>query len=198
MIQHYLPKYVKMSNLQSPTKLTEFAPLSPESRQPGVGFLLSKFFKIKRGTNQDTASSIPRVSSKSSIPENSSDSSSRKDADSTDWEGNKNKAEGTGSSRSSSIISSQPIPSLSGDGRSLPNVLKRISNLLAMKPTNLQAYEDTEFKQYWMPDSVSKECYECGEKFTTFRRRHHCRVCGQIFCSRCCNQEIPGKIIGCT
>ena len=62
----------------------------------------------------------------------------------------------------------------------------------------LQAYEDTDFKQYWMPDSVSKECYDCGEKFTTFRRRHHCRVCGQIFCSRCCNQEIPGKIMGCT
>jgi hypothetical protein len=62
----------------------------------------------------------------------------------------------------------------------------------------LQAYKYTDFKQYWMPDSVSKECYDCGEKFTTFRRRHHCRVCGQIFCSRCCNQEIPGKIMGCT
>ncbi|KAJ9599194.1 hypothetical protein L9F63_010325, partial [Diploptera punctata] len=85
-----------------------------------------------------------------------------------------------------------------GEGRSLPNVLKRISNLLALKSTGLQAYKDTDFKQYWMPDSVSKECYDCGEKFTTFRRRHHCRVCGQIFCSRCCNQEIPGKIMGCT
>lgn len=53
-----------------------------------------------------------------------------------------------------------------------------------------------DMKKYWMPDSVSKECYECGERFTTFRRKHHCRICGQIFCSRCCNQEIPGKIIG--
>ena len=49
-----------------------------------------------------------------------------------------------------------------------------------------------------MPDSVSKQCYECGERFTTFRRRHHCRVCGQIFCSKCCCDEIPGKIMGCT
>lgn len=49
-----------------------------------------------------------------------------------------------------------------------------------------------------MPDSVSKECYRCSEKFTTFRRRHHCRVCGQIFCSQCCNEHIPGKIFGCT
>lgn len=38
----------------------------------------------------------------------------------------------------------------------------------------------SDLKKYWMPDSVSKECYECGEKFTTFRRKHHCRVCGQV------------------
>ena len=59
-----------------------------------------------------------------------------------------------------------------------------------------RAYTDSDFKQYWMPDSQCKECYECGEKFTTFRRRHHCRICGQIFCSRCCNQEVPGKFMG--
>lgn len=37
-------------NLQSPSHLTEFAPLSPEPSQPGVGFLLSKFFKFNKGT----------------------------------------------------------------------------------------------------------------------------------------------------
>lgn len=63
---------------------------------------------------------------------------------------------------------------------------------------NLHAYGETELKQYWMPDSVSRECYECTEKFTTFRRRHHCRICGQIFCSQCCSQKIPGKIFGCS
>lgn len=59
-------------------------------------------------------------------------------------------------------------------------------------------YQDSDLKQYWMPDSQCKECYDCSEKFTTFRRRHHCRLCGQIFCSRCCNQEIPGKFMGYT
>lgn len=49
-----------------------------------------------------------------------------------------------------------------------------------------------------MPDSKSKECYECSQKFTTFRRKHHCRLCGQIFCSKCCNQVVPGKIIKCS
>ncbi|XP_046386822.1 1-phosphatidylinositol 3-phosphate 5-kinase isoform X2 [Ischnura elegans] len=190
-----------MSNLQSPTKLTEFAPLSPEGRQPGVGFLLSRFFKIKRGSSQESFSSS-NGSSQVPNPEEAnaagSDALPKRDATlPCNWEDNKNKPGGRSSSRLSSI-SSTTTSTMSVDGRSLPNVLKRISNLLAMKPTNLQAYEDTEFKQYWMPDSVSKECYECGEKFTTFRRRHHCRVCGQIFCSRCCSQEIPGKIMGCT
>jgi hypothetical protein len=36
-------------NLQSPSHLTEFAPLSPEPSQPGVGFLLSKFFGFNKG-----------------------------------------------------------------------------------------------------------------------------------------------------
>jgi 1-phosphatidylinositol-3-phosphate 5-kinase len=56
--------------------------------------------------------------------------------------------------------------------------------------------KEAELKAFWMPDSVSKECYECGDKFTTFRRRHHCRVCGQIFCSKCRSQELPGKLMG--
>lgn len=49
-----------------------------------------------------------------------------------------------------------------------------------------------------MPDSKSKECYDCSQKFSTFRRKHHCRLCGQIFCSKCCNQVVPGKIINCS
>eukprot|EP00095_Tigriopus_kingsejongensis_P006642 maker-scaffold363_size195477-snap-gene-0.44 protein:Tk06642 transcript:maker-scaffold363_size195477-snap-gene-0.44-mRNA-1 annotation:"briggsae cbr-ppk-3 protein" len=50
---------------------------------------------------------------------------------------------------------------------------------------------------HWMPDAVSIECYECGTKFTTFRRKHHCRVCGQIFCAKCCAHTISGHVVGC-
>ena len=49
----------------------------------------------------------------------------------------------------------------------------------------------------WMPDAVVTKCYDCEAKFTTFRRRHHCRVCGQIFCSKCCGNYISGENIGC-
>nr|CCA15676.1 phosphatidylinositol3phosphate 5kinase putative [Albugo laibachii Nc14]CCA16260.1 phosphatidylinositol3phosphate 5kinase putative [Albugo laibachii Nc14] len=39
--------------------------------------------------------------------------------------------------------------------------------------------------QYWMPDHLCKVCYDCATSFTLFRRRHHCRLCGQIFCYEC-------------
>lgn len=46
-----------------------------------------------------------------------------------------------------------------------------------------------------MPDSACKECFLCGLKFTISRRKHHCRVCGQIFCSNCCYQMIDGRVL---
>ena len=53
-----------------------------------------------------------------------------------------------------------------------------------------------DMRQYWMADRTCKECYECGQTFTTFRRRHHCRICGQIFCAKCCNEYAPGEMFG--
>jgi 1-phosphatidylinositol-3-phosphate 5-kinase len=40
-------------------------------------------------------------------------------------------------------------------------------------------------RQHWMPDKLCKHCYSCEVQFTVFRRRHHCRLCGQVFCSAC-------------
>ena len=40
-------------------------------------------------------------------------------------------------------------------------------------------------KQHWMPDNLCKICYSCEAPFTLLRRKHHCRVCGMIFCSAC-------------
>ena len=40
-------------------------------------------------------------------------------------------------------------------------------------------------KEYWMKDENAKDCFCCGDQFSTFRRRHHCRTCGQIFDSKC-------------
>ncbi|XP_065092864.1 putative 1-phosphatidylinositol 3-phosphate 5-kinase isoform X2 [Ochlerotatus camptorhynchus] len=83
-------------------------------------------------------------------------------------------------------------------GRTSINVLKRLINLVSQKPTNYKNYKHTELQKLWMPDSTSIECYDCSAKFSTFRRKHHCRLCGQIFCTKCCNQVVPGKIINCS
>ncbi|CAO3619626.1 unnamed protein product [Cunninghamella echinulata] len=49
-------------------------------------------------------------------------------------------------------------------------------------------------KEFWMPDEQCKECYKCRKQFTMFRRKHHCRFCGQIFCGKCASHIIPGKL----
>ncbi|XP_028908313.1 lateral signaling target protein 2 homolog isoform X2 [Ornithorhynchus anatinus] len=43
----------------------------------------------------------------------------------------------------------------------------------------------------WVPDSSSPCCRACRAPFTFLRRRHHCRSCGQIFCSRCSSHSAP-------
>ncbi|CBK21583.2 uncharacterized protein [Blastocystis hominis] len=46
-----------------------------------------------------------------------------------------------------------------------------------------------------MPDEVCLSCYGCQQKFTVIRRRHHCRICGQVFCSDCCHlQDVLMKL----
>ncbi|XP_049276898.1 protein RUFY3 isoform X2 [Anopheles funestus] len=37
----------------------------------------------------------------------------------------------------------------------------------------------------WTPDKVVSKCTGCEKEFSMTRRKHHCRNCGQIFCSSC-------------
>ncbi|KAI9834363.1 MAG: hypothetical protein M1819_002974 [Sarea resinae] len=47
-------------------------------------------------------------------------------------------------------------------------------------------------RDYWMRDENAKDCFYCGDAFSTFRRKHHCRACGQIFDAKC-TSLVPGK-----
>ena len=48
-------------------------------------------------------------------------------------------------------------------------------------------------RKYWMADETAKECRDCLMPFTSLRRKHHCRICGQIFCHRCASNLVPGE-----
>ncbi|XP_062288288.1 1-phosphatidylinositol 3-phosphate 5-kinase isoform X3 [Scomber scombrus] len=188
----------------SPSHLTHFKPLTPEQDEPPLRSAYSSFVSLFRFNNKEegrppsaTVSEKPDVPSPSPQTERSSWSSSpshslyggsrtlrkqhpdhlRRTSNVSD-----------GSRKSDAALSNH-------DPRTavqLRTALKRLKEIMEGKS------QDSDLKQYWMPDSQCKECYDCNEKFTTFRRRHHCRLCGQIFCSRCCNQEIPGKFMGYT
>lgn len=46
-------------------------------------------------------------------------------------------------------------------------------------------------RDFWMPDESCRLCYDCESHFTLFNRRHHCRLCGRVFCSKCTSNWIP-------
>jgi 1-phosphatidylinositol-3-phosphate 5-kinase len=50
-------------------------------------------------------------------------------------------------------------------------------------------------KEFWMADDICKECFLCGDPFSAFRRKHHCRTCGCIFDSKC-TSIITGQRFG--
>ncbi|XP_041703684.2 lateral signaling target protein 2 homolog isoform X2 [Coregonus clupeaformis] len=43
----------------------------------------------------------------------------------------------------------------------------------------------------WVPDEECDSCIACKAPFTVIRRKHHCRSCGKIFCSRCSSHSAP-------
>ncbi|XP_029131071.1 1-phosphatidylinositol-3-phosphate 5-kinase FAB1B isoform X2 [Cajanus cajan] len=48
-------------------------------------------------------------------------------------------------------------------------------------------------RDFWMPDQSCRVCYECDSQFTLFHRKHHCRLCGRIFCNKCTTNSIPAS-----
>mmetsp|Transcript_14282 Transcript_14282/g.17259 ORF Transcript_14282/g.17259 Transcript_14282/m.17259 type:complete len:579 (-) Transcript_14282:391-2127(-) len=44
----------------------------------------------------------------------------------------------------------------------------------------------------WVPDANAMSCMSpvCGVSFDTLERRHHCRYCGQIYCSNCSSKYV--------
>lgn len=48
-------------------------------------------------------------------------------------------------------------------------------------------------RDFWMPDQSCRVCYDCDSQFTIFNRKHHCRLCGRVFCARCTANSVPAQ-----
>ncbi|XP_046701908.1 1-phosphatidylinositol 3-phosphate 5-kinase isoform X9 [Silurus meridionalis] len=182
----------------SPSHLTHFKPLTPDHDEPPLRSAYSSLVSLFRFNREDV-----RPPSAADKPESAAPSPQ---GERRSWASSSLSTHSSGTHRKHSELVRRT--STASDGRrkseaplgthdprtavQLRTALKRLKEIMEGKS------QDSDLKQYWMPDSQCKECYDCNEKFTTFRRRHHCRLCGQIFCSRCCNQEIPGKFMGYT
>eukprot|EP00756_Hemistasia_phaeocysticola_P057046 Hpha_TRINITY_DN33681_c0_g1::TRINITY_DN33681_c0_g1_i1::g.43337::m.43337 len=45
-------------------------------------------------------------------------------------------------------------------------------------------------RDQWTPDRHAPECSACRVPFTRLRRKHHCRLCGEVFCHACSRNQL--------
>lgn len=49
-----------------------------------------------------------------------------------------------------------------------------------------EAFHNSRLAKQWRPDVATSSCVGCRRPFYyLFRRRHHCRLCGEVFCAKC-------------
>lgn len=110
-----------------------------------------------------------------------------------------------GASASRSVSRERDAPQRRSRVDSLPNLLMRppsfpsfaangtnlsLANLLASSnPSSASSPPLRVLEDYnapvWVPDSRADKCCNCQEAFGMWRRKHHCRLCGQVVCWTC-------------
>ena len=50
-------------------------------------------------------------------------------------------------------------------------------------------------EEKWVQDRQRSSCSGCNSQFSFFFRRHHCRLCGEVFCRHCANQYVELTVI---
>ncbi|GAA5823507.1 hypothetical protein JCM11251_000661 [Rhodosporidiobolus azoricus] len=97
-------------------------------------------------------------------------------------------------------LSLRRTATLEDDARSVVSVGTSAAGAMKNSPSALETmrrmHGTTLSTKYWMKDDSVKECTSCQAKFALWNRRHHCRVCGHIFCNNCSpfNFEKIGRV----
>ncbi|XP_071343752.1 FYVE and coiled-coil domain-containing protein 1 [Trachinotus anak] len=87
--------------------------------------------------------------------------------------------------------------------RTKTNLEERLIELIRDKDALWQKSDALEFEQklraeerWWLVDKEATHCLGCQGQFTWWLRRHHCRLCGRIFCYYCSNNFVMTKYSG--
>ncbi|XP_059197312.1 FYVE and coiled-coil domain-containing protein 1 [Centropristis striata] len=87
--------------------------------------------------------------------------------------------------------------------RTKTNLEERLIELIRDKDALWQKSDALEFEQklraeerWWLVDKEATNCLGCQGQFTWWLRRHHCRLCGRIFCYYCSNNFVMTKHSG--
>ncbi|XP_051517805.1 FYVE and coiled-coil domain-containing protein 1-like isoform X2 [Myxocyprinus asiaticus] len=82
-------------------------------------------------------------------------------------------------------------------GQTKSNLEERLIELIRDKDALWQKSDALEFEQklrseeqWWLVDKETTRCLDCQSQFTWWLRRHHCRLCGRIFCYYCSNNFV--------
>ncbi|XP_061320496.1 FYVE and coiled-coil domain-containing protein 1 isoform X5 [Pezoporus flaviventris] len=71
--------------------------------------------------------------------------------------------------------------------------LIRDKDALWQKSDALEFQQKLSAEQRWQGDTEVNHCLDCQKEFSWMVRRHHCRMCGRIFCYYCCNNYMVTK-----
>ncbi|XP_039609412.1 FYVE and coiled-coil domain-containing protein 1-like [Polypterus senegalus] len=86
--------------------------------------------------------------------------------------------------------------------RTKKNLEERLIELIREKDALWQKSDALEYEQKiraeerWLIDREVNYCLDCQSQFTWLLRRHHCRLCGRIFCYYCSNNFVMTKHSG--
>lgn len=72
---------------------------------------------------------------------------------------------------------------------------KRLSSISGVQDSSIHSGDvEMVLQRYFAPIFVNDEdapgCQQCGVRFNTFRRRHHCRLCGNVYCADCTTNKV--------
>jgi len=69
-------------------------------------------------------------------------------------------------------------------------LLRELAPCFEALKRKMPIYVATSARSQWVKDEVALACAQCHASFGFFNRRHHCRKCGGVFCSRCTSKRI--------